>query len=194
MAGNKNDTDLSTVAWPGFVDILSAVVIMFVFFLLVVATALYFHIIIYKSQILANPENYTVKVDSDDDPIVEQIDAEFSEAKEQRISFLKEEKVIIIFFGRDSISVRPETLEEVKKAIPEYVDNDFTGYNVRIIASKNPTAYENTSRKVALSRMLNVRNIILQTDLPAEAVDPKIVNAEPIEDSYHWVKLVFEKK
>ncbi len=42
-----DNEDLGVIAWPGFVDILSSVIIMFVFFVMVVASALYFHIIIF---------------------------------------------------------------------------------------------------------------------------------------------------
>jgi len=46
-----NDTDMAANAWPGFVDILSAVVIMFVFFVLIIAAVLYFYTITYKAKI-----------------------------------------------------------------------------------------------------------------------------------------------
>lgn len=51
MSGRRED-DMSALAWPGFVDILSAVVIMFVFFLLITATALFFHTLIFKNKIM----------------------------------------------------------------------------------------------------------------------------------------------
>jgi len=50
--GRREGDDMSTIAWPGFVDILSSVIIMFVFFVLITATALYVHTITYKSKIL----------------------------------------------------------------------------------------------------------------------------------------------
>lgn len=56
MSGDSAEDDLSAIAWPGFVDILSSVIIMFVFFVMIVATALFFHVIIYKSKILAEIE------------------------------------------------------------------------------------------------------------------------------------------
>ncbi|MFT4714339.1 MAG: hypothetical protein ACI8W1_002840, partial [Candidatus Azotimanducaceae bacterium] len=47
----SDDTDMAANAWPGFVDILSAVVIMFVFFVLIIAAVLYFYTITYKVKI-----------------------------------------------------------------------------------------------------------------------------------------------
>ena len=46
------EEDLASMAWPGFVDILSSVIIVFVFFVLIVASALLFQILIFKEQYL----------------------------------------------------------------------------------------------------------------------------------------------
>jgi len=45
--------DVSGITWPGFVDIMSSVIMMFIFFVLITSVALYFHTITYKSKILA---------------------------------------------------------------------------------------------------------------------------------------------
>jgi len=52
--GNTEEGDLAATAWPGFVDILSSVLIMFVFFLMITAVALNFHTILFKSKIVAS--------------------------------------------------------------------------------------------------------------------------------------------
>ena len=65
------DEDLSALAWPGFVDILSSVLIVFVFFVIIIASALYYHVITFKSKIVQE--------------IVEQVgDGKPTEAKETR--------------------------------------------------------------------------------------------------------------
>ncbi|MCK5518908.1 MAG: hypothetical protein KAI61_05785, partial [Alphaproteobacteria bacterium] len=46
-----DDGDVGASAWPGFVDILSSVLIMFVFFLMITAVTLNFHILIFKGKI-----------------------------------------------------------------------------------------------------------------------------------------------
>lgn len=52
--GGDGEDNIEANAWPGFVDILSSVMIMFVFFLMITATALYFHTIQFKSKVLSN--------------------------------------------------------------------------------------------------------------------------------------------
>lgn len=57
MSGHGGDEDdLGQQAWPGFVDILSSVLIMFVFFLMITATALYFHTVLFKGKMMKNNE------------------------------------------------------------------------------------------------------------------------------------------
>ena len=50
MSNVEEQSELEANSWPGFVDILSAVIIMFVFFVLVTATALFFHTITYTGK------------------------------------------------------------------------------------------------------------------------------------------------
>ncbi|MCB1580372.1 MAG: hypothetical protein H6859_05125 [Rhodospirillales bacterium] len=190
----RREDDLSAIAWPGFVDILSAVIIMFVFFLMIVATALYFHILIFKSQLLADAAMSQMKVESEEKAIVHQMQTQFAESKEQEIEFDTNMDSLIIFFGSDSISLLSQNLDKIKTHIAQNVPGDPNGYNVKIEASKTPKTYENAARKVALARMLNVRNAILQAGFPSDTIDPGIVDGEEIKDTYHWVRVTFEKK
>ncbi len=48
--GGEGEDDLGAAAWPGFVDILSSVLIMFVFFLMITAVALSFHVALFKGK------------------------------------------------------------------------------------------------------------------------------------------------
>lgn len=54
--GSENDSDMEAIAWPGFVDILSAVIIMFVFFVMVIVIVLYIYTIKFTSTIEAEAE------------------------------------------------------------------------------------------------------------------------------------------
>ena len=187
---SDNENDLSAIAWPGFVDILSAVIIMFVFFVMVVATALYFHIIIFKSQILANPESSQIKIESEIKDVVAQTQTQFAESKEQDISLNSEDKSITVFFGRDSISLLQTNHNEIKTFIEEYIDKNASGNSrITIVASKNPDALQTAARKVALARMLNVRNAVLQSGFDPEAIEVKVINGELVDDTYHWVTI-----
>lgn len=195
MAEGVEDEDLAAIAWPGFVDILSSVIIMFIFFLLIVATALYFHILIYKSQILASENTHQQKVVSEEEVVVSQMQTEFAESKEQKVTISSDSDEMIVFFGRDSISVLPETIDELKAKFAELLqDGGEDGYTIKILAAKNPNTYENAARKVAVARMLNIRNVVLESGFSSPAIMPQVVESEKIDDTIHWVKIVFEKK
>lgn len=220
---SDEEEDLGSMAWPGFVDILSSVIIMFVFFVLIVASALYFHIIIFKNKILSEMSEYTQasatakeladtnrflmeKIDdlesklkisvvrSEENEIqLFQVNTEFSETLEQEVIELEDEDGVVIFFGKDSISVTEENrlkiinLIERKSSIPDL--------KVKIVAAKNPdSVIDVVSRKLAVSRMLNVRNLFLEGDIPIESVSPTTIEGFSIDDTYHWVKIIFEGK
>ena len=87
--GDRREDDLSAIAWPGFVDILSATVIMFVFFLLVVASVLFFHMIIFKSTTLSYIEQNRSESTKEQEEVKEisQMDTQFAESEEQEVRF-----------------------------------------------------------------------------------------------------------
>lgn len=186
----SDDNDLSAIAWPGFVDILSAVIIMFVFFVMVIATALYFHIIIFKSQIQANPESGQVKIESDVKDTIAQVQTQFAESIEQDVSINEDNKSITIFFGRDSISLLQSSQEQVKDFIAAYLNKEgLSTAQIKIVASKNPTTLQTAARKVALARMLNARNALLQGGFDPKTIKATVIDGEEVNDTYHWVKI-----
>jgi hypothetical protein len=190
-----DDADLSAVAWPGFVDILSAVVIMFVFFMMIVATALYFHIIIFKSMILANPEQSQKKIESEIKDIIAQVQSEFAQSVEQEVRVDSDFNQLYVFFGLDAISILPQTLEQINEHVSKHFpEKERANYIVRIIACKNPRTLENAARKIAVARMLNIRNIMMKNNFESRSVLPKVVDGEEVNGSYHWVKIEFERK
>lgn len=99
----ESDSDLSSIAWPGFVDILSAVIIMFVFFVMVTAVALYFHTITYKSK--RDPVTITEATqndmlgggkvsDTDQETELERV-AKRTKVLEEKIAEITEEKEVL---------------------------------------------------------------------------------------------------
>ena len=144
------DEDLASMAWPGFVDILSSVIIMFIFFVMVVASALYFHIIIFKSKILSEISEstsasstaqelaktnrslmekieeltekleITEKINENNEVMLFKQDSGFAESDEQDIKENSENRSITIFYGRDSISITKETEVKVGAMIDKY--------------------------------------------------------------------------
>ncbi|PCJ01334.1 MAG: hypothetical protein COB14_03830 [Alphaproteobacteria bacterium] len=219
----EEEEDLGSMAWPGFVDILSSVIIMFVFFVLVVASALFFHIIIFKNKILSEMSEYTQAstsetveladtnrflmekieelesklklsvIPSDNNEVqLYQVNTEFTETLDQNIDELSDADGLIVFFGKDSISV---TEENRVKLLDLIKDKSSPNTHVKIISSKDPNSINDVvSRKLAVSRMLNVRNLFLDGGIPIERVSPSLTQGEEIDNSYHWVKIIFEEQ
>ncbi|MGH1404587.1 MAG: hypothetical protein ACRBDL_10120 [Alphaproteobacteria bacterium] len=218
------EEDLGTMAWPGFVDILSSVIIMFVFFVMVVASALYFHIIIFKSKILSEISDLTsasanaqeladtnrflmekvedleeklkvLEKPSDENSVqLYQVHTQFAESNDQNIR--EEEDSVVIFFGSTSISVTEESTSRVKDIIERYKEeHSAENIKVRIIAGKDPTSLTDAiSRQLAVSRMLNVRNLFVDTEIPMHQVKPTVAGSEEIDGQHNWVRVVFERK
>lgn len=76
-------SDMSANAWPGFVDILSAVVIMFVFFVLITAAVLYFYTITYKAKIEGQAAPITEESVQASSSRVEELERENRELRER---------------------------------------------------------------------------------------------------------------
>ena len=221
---SDEDEDLASMAWPGFVDILSSVIIMFIFFVMVVASALYFHIIIFKSKILAEISESTsasskmeelattnrsltkkIQEMTEDMKILEQInkdneiqlfkeDSGFAESVEQQITVDEVSKTITVFFGTDSISITKNSQIEISAFIDKYSNvTAEKNMTVKVISNKNPDSLSDiVSRRLAVARMLNVRNIFLETAIPKNSIDAKIVEQEKENNTYNWVQIKFE--
>ena len=221
---SEEEEDMGAMAWPGFVDILSSVIIMFVFFVMVVASALYFHILIFKSKILAEisestsaqskmeelattNRSLTKKIEemTEDMKILEQInkdneiqlfkeDSGFAESEEQNV--VTDENTLTIVFGKDSISVTKESQIQIDAYIDKF-SKKFSAENVKVTiqSNKNPDSVnEIMSRRLAVARMLNTRNSFLKSEIPVEQVDATVRSEAPINDTYNWVKIKFERK
>lgn len=221
-----DDDDLGTIAWPGFVDILSSVIIMFVFFVMIVASALYFHIIIFKSKILSelNESTYSQaeakelastnrsltkkikemtekmklleELSQDNDIQLYKDDSEFSESAEQKIIEDLQNNALTIFFGGDSISVTKGNQEVLTQHIKDFIAKySADNIEVDIIAGKNPNSVNDIiARRLAVARLLNVRNSLLETEIPPNKIRPIITEKESVDGSYNWVKLRFNPK
>ncbi|MEM8499004.1 MAG: hypothetical protein AAF542_13335 [Pseudomonadota bacterium] len=214
---SEDGADLAANSWPGFVDILSAVVIMFVFFVLVTASALYFHVITYTSKVSAEG---VVEVDVDEIPIeqvvdrlkeenstlktqlaglveeIRQTEAQFRESgSEQDVDFEQDGSSLIIFYGKDSITLTEETREIVKNFIANNISkHGAEDLELVMSASKNKRSpIETISRKVAIARLMNVRNEFLETGLDKDAIYVKVENPTEIKGQYDWAKLQFRK-
>lgn len=188
MADNSDD-DLGAIAWPGFVDILSSVIIMFVFFLMIVAGALYIYTMIFISRLKS--EIVIENTESDSRLLFEQQQAEFAETKDQRFVIDTDSNTITVFFGEDAISILPDTLHAITAALQTY---DPTMYEIKITAPKPKLGLDMVHRKIAIARMLNLRNTVLETDFPPESAIPKLIRPRTIEDSLDWAQIQIIKR
>lgn len=178
------ENDLSAIAWPGFVDILSACIIMFVFFLMVVATALFFHILIFISKVESDviPE----KVQSEYQYEFSQVQTEFAESIEQDVKFDEENNRFIVFFAEDAISVLPEVKEELEDKINAFLAQGKP-YSINLKSSRFKSNIDVVSRKVSVARMLNVRNSLMNVEIPSAKIKPTMVESYDIDGNDHWV-------
>ena len=219
---SSGEEDLGAMAWPGFVDILSSVIIMFVFFVMVVASALYFHIIIFKSKIMSQIEGQieSVGLSTSEEALQEEIkelklklktmeqvqedneiklyqqNTKFAESKNQTFIEDVQERSFVIFFGKDSVSVTEENYAKLGALIKKYAGEiGASDAEVDIVAATNPGAVNDVvAKEIALARMLNVRNLFLEGDIPLDQLKPSISEEEKIEDTYNWVKVTFRRK
>ena len=276
MEHSADPDDVSGITWPGFVDIMSSVIMMFIFFVLVTSVALYFHTITYKSKILGQiqqmvdiktiestqtltaeneeikkqlqelkteneiltasgpkPDKNVSEADAKEaakataaemaaasaaaETIVElkeenktlsakvseyeeelrKIDAQFSVSKDQKIITDSAENSIVVFFGKDSISLTEESNQTLAAFFEASIAKFGTPTNIKVSISggKNPNApTASIARELALARMLNSRNILLKTTIPKQNISAQMVNDEKIEDTYNWVKISLDKK
>lgn len=244
MSGGGDDNDLSAIAWPGFVDILSSVVIMFVFFVLLVSVALYFHVITYKAKVQKDAVNLAMEavseVQTKDNKMLEQFytDApesaqkqeeqvtqadlilelkqknealeetiedlqeklfqsrsQFSESVEQNSEARIEDRTFIIFFGPDSITLTPKTKDDLKAFLAEVQGEvDLKTASASVTAGVSPRApTQVAARKLSVARMLNARNVFLDTEIDLKKMNVELAGQEAIDGNYSWVKIVIEE-
>lgn len=185
------ETDFSQIAWPGFVDILSAVIIMFVFFLMIVATALFFHIIIFISKI--ESDQVAENVQSEYEYEFSQVQTEFAESLEQSVKYDEEYNRLIVFFDDDAISVLPKIKEEIMGKLKGFVDND-EDVEIKLKSSKFLSGLDAISRKISVARMLNLRNTVIASGVKPQSIKPEIINGYDIEGKEHWVIIEIQEK
>ena len=223
MSDHSGDADdVSGITWPGFVDIMSSVIMMFIFFVLITAVALYFHTITYKSKLLAQIQQLTeMKVEnksseqdkktiaeiteqnkileakvSEYEDKLKKTDAKFAESKDQKVDINLEKSEITIFFGADSISLTEESSKKISEFIGDYLTkNDPAKIKVNIQGNKMPDApTETVAREVAVARMMNARNMFIKLPIAKDNVFVTMANDAAIDGNFNWVKIKLENK
>ena len=215
MSDRRQD-DMAAQAWPGFVDILSSTVIMFVFFVMVIVVVLFLYTIKYtatvekvaeekvkretqteKSESLGDLEelkNVTAKEIADLQLIKSEIIAEIEQLSSglqgsgnQTVMINGNE--LIILFEDNAITLTEETIAELNA----FMEGHRSGVQMSIRAGDDPLALTpSSSRRLNLSRMMNVRNVLIKRDNPPERVSLNYSEAEKIGDYYGWIKVSLE--
>ena len=223
---SDGSSDMAANAWPGFVDILSAVVIMFVFFVLITAAALYFYTLTYKSKVevqgvesleigAANDSNVVAKLEQQNEQLRKEIEAakealsqdggssdvetpnetqaaqSFGEqSADQSLVTSDDETSLVLFHDPGAITVNDESAEKIAAFI-EKMTNKYGADNIEIVLTSPKLANAATqtrAKRVAVARMLNVRNTLLNSTINRENIDLKVVESELVDESSDWTR------
>ena len=222
------ETDMAANAWPGFVDILSAVVIMFVFFVLIIAAVLYFYTITYKAKVegtltaeisktfmeaevreimelkrenteLRNEiKTKETKISQGGGKAVVETKNESQAAQtfgvqseEQKVMESEETQSIVLFHDPGAITVD----EDTEAKIAEFIDkmSNKHGYeNIEIVLTSPKTensATQSRAKRLAVARMLNVRNSLLESEVEKTNINLSVVENEQVEESDNWTRV-----
>lgn len=122
-----DDNNMSAVAMPGFIDILSTVIIMFVFFVTVIAIMLYVHTVKYKAQVLANSQ----------EQVSEEVMAYIEKIKSGEIKPDDLQAIVDLAEKKSELQKEFDTLaEDVKQIKPEYAQNNEEQETKEVIEDK----------------------------------------------------------
>jgi len=222
---DRRDDDMEAHAWPGFVDILSAVIIMFVFFVLVIAIILSILSIervkdkelsadegepiassmaeremidllqsgevtiedIKESALNKQKAEAMAETINDLEQEIQQIQIGLSNSDSDENVIIEEENAIVILYNRNVVTLNAETQEKISA----FVQSQKTqGRKMSLISSENPNAsYRNSSRKTALARSFNVRNVLIENEWANKNINIDFKQPEQIQDSYDWIRI-----
>ena len=220
-------------AWPGFVDILSAVVIMFVFFVLITAAVLYFYTITYTSKVEGQSEQVVepvepvepqvasalekvealeqenqqlreqlesskptasggsgnLEIESDEQDMAAQ--AFGKQASDQAVLESDQDNSLVIFHDTGAITVDETTSARVEAFIEKIIrDNGADNVEIVLTSPKMADAVtQSRAQRLAVARMLNVRNALLKSSINKKNLSLKVVESESIDESVDWTKM-----
>lgn len=204
----------STIPWPGFVDILSTVIIVFVFFMMMTSVIIFVLSDQAKKAAVDNAVK-TSKSDVKEQPpkpapetslapeinnlLLEkenllkeinkltQIKTVLSESMQQTTA--KDANVITVTYSDMGATILPETTEFIKQSLPFEGSVTITAY----IPQGNDFS---SIKEIALNRALNIRNVLLEGGIPSDRIMLKIIAQTPnakdeVENQYGSVTLTF---
>lgn len=223
---SESDDPESTIPWPGFVDILSTVIIVFVFFMMMTSVIIFVLSEQAKKDAVQNAKQQSkedvqqskdkketqAEVDQQETKTTEVLKPDVSnllmekEALQKEIAKLTQLKnvlsesqaqtleqaadMITVHFGDMGATITKDTENAIRNGLPS---------NVRFtIISYIPKDSDFASiREIALNRALNIRNVLLQSNITNDKIDLKIVrheddkNLAPTDSVYGSVTILF---
>ena len=223
-----SSSDMAANAWPGFVDILSAVVIMFVFFVLITAAVLYFYTITYTAKVegqsdeivgtvepeIASALKKVETLEQENEELREQIESSSSNSgggeaeieseqrdlstqafgqqdTDQAVLEIDQDNSLVIFHDAGAITVDETTEAKIDAFIDKMVsENGSDGIEIVLTSPKKADAVtQSRAQRLAVARMLNVRNALLKSSLDKKNLTLKVVENESIDESTDWTKM-----
>jgi hypothetical protein len=192
---SESDDPESTIPWPGFVDILSTVIIVFVFFMMMTSVIIF----VLSEQAKKNAVNEAQKradsvsqVDQQSDknspektlsPDISNLlqEKEALQKEVERLTQLKtvlsesevqstlmEGNILTVTFGDLGATITPETNDSVKAQLP------YEG-KVQIISYIPKGSDFGSIREIAFSRAMNIRNVLMQGGVEGSVIGLKIL-------------------
>ena len=204
--------DLEGMAMSGFVDVLSATILMFMFFVLITAVALFFHVLNFtgKEAPVSAAEILEVKqlvvvLEEENQELREQvsglnqkameIDANFSETNaDQKFSISPDGMTFAVFFGANSITITEPVSSAIKAFREKGIATHGSSLTAAMTAPKTKSNIDSVARKVAIARLLNVRNSLLGTKLARESILLEVKPAEELEGDSNWTMIQLKKR
>ena len=196
----------------GFVDILSATILMFMFFVLITAVALFFHVLTFTSkedpvseQEITEVKQLVMVLEEENQELREQvaglnqkaneIDANFAETHaDQKFTVSPDGMTFVVFFGANSITIT----EAVETAIKAFIDTGIAKHgasvNAVMTAPKTRSNIDSVARKVAIARLLNTRNGLLETALKRESILLEVKPPAALDGDPNWAMIQLTKR
>lgn len=196
----------------GFVDILSATILMFMFFVLITAVALFFHVLTFTSkedpvseQEITEVKELVMVLEEENQELREQvaglnqkateIDANFEETHgDQKFTISPDGMTLVVFFGANSITIT----DEVKTKIKAFMDNGIAAHgaalNAVMTAPKTRSNIDSVARKVAIARLLNTRNGLLETALKRDSILLEVKPPADLDGDPNWAMIQLKKR
>ncbi len=204
--------DLEGMAMSGFVDVLSATILMFMFFVLVTAVALFFHVLNFTSkeapvsaQEILEVKQLVVVLEEENQELREQvaglnqkateIDANFKETNgDQKFSVSPDGKTFVVFFGANSITITEQVSTEIKTFMEKGITAHGSSLMAVMTSPKTKSNIDSVARKVAIARILNARNSLLLTSVARESILLEVKPPEELEGDANWTMIQLKKR